>query len=53
MVSTDGSDLKGEDGKQETSEPIDAHYDPAFVRKTLYVFLRPPYSNGVDHPTAA
>lgn len=43
MASTDSknsSELKIDDveKKQETSEPIDAHYDPAFVKKTLYVF---------------
>jgi hypothetical protein len=47
MVSTDSnhtSDLKVEDveEKNETSEAIDSHHDPAFVRKTLCAFLCPP-----------
>jgi hypothetical protein len=44
MVPTDSkhsSDLKVED-VEEKHEAIDAHYDPAFVRRTLYVFLRFP-----------
>jgi hypothetical protein len=47
MASTDSkhsSELKVDDveKKQETSESIDAHYDPALVKKTLYVFPSSP-----------
>jgi len=45
MTSTDSkhsSELKVDDVEKrqepETLEPIDAHYDPVFVKKTLYVF---------------
>jgi len=43
MASTDSkhsSELKVDDveKKQENSEAIDAHYDPALVKRTLYVF---------------
>jgi len=51
MASTDSkhsSELKVEDvekkQEEETSEPIDAHYDPVFVKKTLYVL------SWVSHP---
>jgi len=49
MLSTDSeknsADLKVEvhiEEKHETSEAIEAHYDPAFLKKTMYVFLRLP-----------
>jgi hypothetical protein len=45
MATTDSkhsSELKVDDvekkQEEEISEPIDAHYDPVFVKKTLYVF---------------
>lgn len=50
MASTDSkhsSELKVDDvekkQEEETSEPIDAHYDPVFVKKTLYVFPLAPH----------
>jgi hypothetical protein len=38
-LKTGGGDLDINDEVRASKEPIDAHYDPKFVSRTLYVFL--------------